>query len=175
MKSLIFTILFMLAFSISGQTPKNGPYIDPFLDRAVNDWVLDMKKSKLNWKGSFHRFDSIVSINFPTPGILGYCDKETKVIYISKTVIDNPFLVKMVVYHELGHCILGYEHTCDRLSIMNPSLNYFPEELYYMCWDLLVEDYIRGDVGIPCPKIIFTLPPNNSNQNHPTLKHICPH
>ena len=174
MKSLIFTILFMLAFSISGQTPKNGPYIDPFLDRAVNDWVLDMKKSKLNWKGSFHRFDSIVSINFPTPGILGYCDKETKVIYISKTVIDNPFLVKMVVYHELGHCILEYDHICDRMAIMNPALNFYPRELYQSMWDRLVEDFFDKNRGIQCPELRIT-----ENQVEPELVlpniQICPH
>ena len=174
MKSLIFTILTFLAFNVLGQAPKNGPYIDPLIERAVNEWVLDMKESDLRWKGTFHRFDSIVTINFPIPGVLGYCDKETKVVYISRNVIDDPFLVRMVVYHELGHCILGYEHTCDKLSIMNPSLNYFPEELYRLCWDILVEKYVEGDIGIPCPKIIFTLPPSNSNQSFPPKTHICP-
>ena len=34
--------------------------------------------------------------------------------------------------------------------------------------------YVEGDIGRPCPKIIFTLPPSNSNQSFPPKTHICP-
>ena len=70
---------------------------------------------------------------------------------ISRSVVGDPWLLRFVIYHELGHCILGYNHVCDRIAIMNPAINFYPRELYSLVWEGLVRDFFLGSKGIPCP------------------------
>ena len=81
---------------------------------------------------------------------------------------------EVLVYHELGHCILDYNHICDRMAIMNPAINFYPIELYQQMWDRLVEDFFDKNRGIQCPELRIT-----ENQVEPELVlpniQICPH
>lgn len=63
-------------------------------------------------------------------------------IMINKTWWDSAPLMqqKKVLFHELGHCVLGLEHTLEPLefSIMNQSLNVV--KLDGSNWILLIEE-----------------------------------
>lgn len=58
----------------------------------------------------------------------GYCNLNTKKMYINYawwTAERSSFRKKKVIFHELGHCILGLDHPKDLTSftIMNSILN----------------------------------------------------
>lgn len=88
-----------------------------------------------NWDD--HTSDDRV-IGVCTSGI-GY----SRNVYISKDITD-PVILKALVYHELGHCILHRWHTkesCD--SIMVPVMK---ESKYYTDnWDKLTKELFTGD------------------------------
>ena len=49
---------------------------------------------------------------------------------------------KMVVIHELGHCLLGISHTEESCQIMNPATDYFGPECMPYDWDKLYTDML---------------------------------
>ena len=149
MKNIL--LVFFLTLVSFGFSQKNGPYIDPILQNDVNKWIVDAENYDAKWYREFSKFDSIVVEDFPDDHILGYCDDYSGKIMISRSVVGDPWLLRFVVYHELGHCILGYNHVCDRIAIMNPAINFYPRELYDLVWDGLVRDFFLGSKGIPCP------------------------
>ena len=172
MKNVLLIVILALSTALFSQ--RNGPYIDPILEKDVNLWIADAEKYNVNWKRVFYKFDTIKTMHFPFEDVLGYCDDYSNTIVISKTIIDDPFLLKFVVYHELGNCILDYNHICDRMAIMNPAINFYPIELYQQMWDRLVEDFFDKNRGIQCPELRIT-----ENQVEPELVlpniQICPH
>lgn len=172
MRAVIFILIFTLTTALSAQ--RHGPYISPELEKEVHNWMEDAEFFNAKWKRIFYKFDSIVVGDFPWDDVLGYCDDYEKKIFISRTVIDDSFLLKFVVYHELGHCILEYNHICDRMSIMNPAMNFYPMSLYEKMWKRLLDDYFDKNRGIACPELKMThgeMGPFKEKKYH----HICPH
>ena len=149
MKNIL--LVFFLTLVSFGFSQKNGPYIDPILQNDVNKWIADAEAYDAKWYKEFSKFDSIIVEDFPDDHILGYCDDYSGKIMISRSVVGDPWLLRFVIYHELGHCILNYRHVCDRISIMNPAINFYPRALYDLIWEALVRDFFLGCKGIPCP------------------------
>jgi hypothetical protein len=53
--------------------------------------------------------------------------------------MKNPVMAKALMYHELGHCVLGLEHTSqESKTIMSPSM--LPSVYYSYNWESLVKD-----------------------------------
>lgn len=155
MRSLLLIILLVLSTSLFSQIKPQGPYVEPILQKHVDNFIEDANNNNVNWFREFNKFDSILVVDFPNKYILGYCDDFAKKIYISRNIIDDDFLLKFVVYHEIGHCVLNYRHICDRISIMNPALNFYPRELYAHLFDQLIIDFFNNNEGIECPEYIM--------------------
>ena len=142
----IFLLLWGVAYG------QNKPYVDPVLREPVNKWITDCNKyHPMGWE-IYYIFDSILVDDNMDPNMLGVCEPGRNVILINRNIIADEFLLKLVVYHELGHCILDKRHICDRISIMNPNLQRYDREKYEMYWRVLIVEYFNN-VGIRCPAL----------------------
>ena len=65
--------------------------------------------------------------DIPSPLTLGRCtwSKEFNYIEIAPYVLNlDPVLIRTIVFHELGHCVLNKQHvTVDDIKIMSAKLN----------------------------------------------------
>ena len=142
-------IFFLLVGVVYGQ---EEPYISPELRQPVREWVRDCEMHHpMGWE-LFEMFDSVLVDDMMEYNMLGVCIPERNVILINSQILGNEFLLKLVVYHELGHCVLGKRHICDRISIMNPNLEQYDLEEYEVLWNLLLVEYMKG-AGVRCPEL----------------------
>jgi len=67
----------------------------------------------------------------------------TRVAYFKDKYRDDDIMMKVLVYHEMGHCLLDLEHNDDgELHIMNSTLSI--KEVYEDAnWDDLVIDEFK--------------------------------
>ena len=89
------------------------------------------------------RYRNIVD---PTdPDIVGLCTiyDNFREIRLKKNLYPPHSLeFKMLVWHELGHCLMDLRHIEGRLHIMNPSM--MEKSVMVERWDSLIEDLIYG-------------------------------
>lgn len=52
----------------------------------------------------------------------------------------------MIVFHELGHCVLDKVHVKGKIDIMNAVLKLSNPEQYQNNWDKLLEDFFNDDM-----------------------------
>lgn len=139
-KSIILYTLILLT-SCSSSVFK-GPYIDPVLDHAYDDWKTECGLRKIKLHRNTCNLDSIL-YDVLDAGVWGKClgDK----IIINKLAIEptDTFLIKLIMYHELGHCAFDYRHVDYGLDIMNSVLPESKIIAYRWFWDFLKEDYFR--------------------------------
>jgi hypothetical protein len=57
-------------------------------------------------------------------------------IFIDPSLKSDPIKLKAVVYHELGHCLLGLEHVTYKIDLMNAQLLH--KSYLEVMWDELV-------------------------------------
>ena len=131
---LVFILIFVTALmpckapskelSMDGVYSKSYIKVDSVLIPFVNEFVEDCKKYKLDYS-SIYTLDSIYVVDFKTREILGLCTDDNCFVMISNAPM-NDWNKRLLVYHELGHCVLGFEHRCSLdggLLIMNPIIN----------------------------------------------------
>ncbi len=70
--------------------------------------------------------------------IAGLCFRNSGLIQIDATFLTNPSFFLELVYHELGHCVLGMEHRPNSIMSLNPlfatraALNeFFTEDFFF--------------------------------------------
>lgn len=147
-----YIILLCIAFTICTMSPPligKEPYVEKGLKPYVDQWVKDALKHEADLT-KYYEIDSITFKNFVyEPHVLGKCWTRDLKIEITKKDSLNNFQLFVIVYHELGHCALDKNHTCDRLAIMNPSFELKDYKSYYSTWDYLIDDYWDGR-GIDC-------------------------
>jgi hypothetical protein len=79
-----------------------------------------------------------------SPNTVGLCTTQTYDGKLAKATIvikemSTPTLTKAVLYHELGHCVLGLDHTeQDPQTMMSPMMS--TTAFYKANWDVLVKD-----------------------------------
>lgn len=140
------------------------PYIDPSIRPYVEHWVDEAQKRNIDIS-KLYQLDSIVIQEFPTPNTLGMCYLgQRKIGIIAPTGQASQFSkfhYLVIIYHELGHCVLGRHHTCDRLAIMNPHLPVSDMKPHFVYWEYIVDDY-WDNRGMVC-----------TSQSDPTNKPCC--
>lgn len=91
------------------------------------------------------QFDSLLTeLGAYRPSTVGYCTPENKAIYLRKSTWETgSFLFKRaLVYHELGHCVLGLPHK-EGISLMNSKI--LPDYIYEKIWFALVKDMFKQE------------------------------
>ena len=102
-------------------------------------FLADCKAAGVSTK----KFNKLKTITFSVlPGeISGVCIPHQKKVYIDAMTYNNyPEGLKLLVYHELGHCVLGLAHIPNPfgLAIMNPYLNFKDLDSYYDSWETMI-------------------------------------
>ena len=83
-----------------------------------------MKKSELISKIDYIFFNDELKPNENGELILGVAKREQKGILISSAIKDSPLLVKIVLYHEIGHILKDSgKHSCGKCyDIMSSTM-----------------------------------------------------
>jgi hypothetical protein len=97
------------------------PYVSPVLQPYVNEFLKDMDISR------YYELDSILFVGQSSQICnddlaVGCCNNT--IVKLKKPpylIVDMDMYLRVVVYHELGHCVLRLDHQNKRQSIMNPS------------------------------------------------------
>lgn len=130
--------------SFSQDSLKVDKELLPYVDQFIKDCIAN----GINYNGLYN-FDSISYIPVENPNLLGLCYPEKRAVFIFKNSNYTSFSLACVVYHELGHCVLGFSHKCGtRPLIMNPITQLENME-DYPDWEVLVADYFK-DSGYYC-------------------------
>lgn len=136
MKTLAF---FAVLFSLTGCGGSRPTVIDPAIAPYVNDFLALSKQegAPATDTALVVQFGDLTNGNDQVGDVVGYCDPG----FLTPTItIDlgwwgnaNPTQQRILVYHELGHCLLGQSHRSN--SIMEPTRidwgDYTDNETYY--------------------------------------------
>jgi hypothetical protein len=127
-------------------SPVHTPYIDSALRPIVRDYLDTLKSHGLDIS-RFYRLDSILLVNdsqiiCEDSTAIGCCDGH--IVRIKRVPFieweDPQFYMKILVYHELGHCILRLPHHELFPAIMNSSMDK-PLSHYKHMWSYYTEEY----------------------------------
>ena len=154
-------------------TYPKGPRVDTTMKPYVDMFLADCKKARLSTK-KFYKLESITYSVLPG-AISGVCIPRQKKVYIdAMTAANYPNGLKLLIYHELGHCAAGLAHIPNEsgLAIMNPYLDFQDLDKYYDNWETLVimlfsdmHPKLRGTANDCCPDMI-TDPCTHSGHKH---------
>jgi hypothetical protein len=154
--SILFLFLFLLlllnlkkeskAYPCAFRT-EHQPYVDSRLRKYVDTYLDDMNKRGVD-VSPYNCLDSILLVSVNTPicddsHAIGCCDgKIVKVKFFTDVVYhDSSQYLQLLVYHELGHCMLHLPHENTEPSIMN-SVENRPSSFYFEHWDYYIKEYI---------------------------------
>ena len=116
------------------------PYIDPVLKNAFDEWVNQCKLRDINYKRDIAKIDSILFAPLEE-GYWGQCFGNKIIINENAISPIDLFTLKLVMFHELGHCAFDYPHFEWGEDIMNSVL---PQEkiiIYQYFWTILEDQY----------------------------------
>ncbi len=120
------------------QYPK-GPKVDTLLKPYVDMFLSECKKAGVS-TNNFYKLEKIMFSTLPE-SIVGVCIPQHKTLYIDALSAKSfPDAVKIIIFHELGHCVLGLAHIPEKngLAIMNPELDLQNPDKYYKNWETLI-------------------------------------
>ena len=139
--SIVFIISLLIGCSSLTFSPK--PYVDPVLRPAYDAWVDECVERGIKYKREVSKIDSILYEPLEE-GYWGRCyGNRITISNIAISPIDE-FTLKLVMFHELGHCAFNYGHYEYGIDIMNSVLLEADIVLYQYFWDkFLVEDYFH--------------------------------
>lgn len=116
--------LFILLCLFTGMmTYSQGEYwlVDQELMPYLKEYIQDsedhgyLSKRELITRVNFILFNDSLVPDENGEVILGLTQRKTKGILLSSTIKDHPLIIKIVLYHELGHLLKDSgEHSCDK-------------------------------------------------------------
>ena len=115
------------------------PYVDPILKNAFDEWVNQCKLRDINYKRDIAKIDSILFAPLED-GYWGQCFGDKIIINENAISPIDLFTLKLVMFHELGHCAFDYPHFEWGEDIMNSVL---PQE------KIIVYVHQQDNVSIP--------------------------
>lgn len=136
---IVIVFTFILAIGSCSHMFKQ-PYVDPILKNAFDEWVDQCKLRDINYKRDITNIDSILYAPLEE-GYWGQCFGNKIIINENAISPIDLFTLKLVLFHELGHCAFGYDHFEWGEDIMNSVL---PEEkiiMYQYFWTILEDQY----------------------------------
>tara|TARA_R110001583_G_scaffold137335_1_gene289014 strand:- start:388 stop:942 length:555 start_codon:yes stop_codon:yes gene_type:complete len=139
--SSIIAVVFIFIILI-GSCSHNfkSPYVDPVLKPAFDEWVNQCELRDIKYKRDIANIDSILFAPLEE-GYWGQCFGNKIIINENAISPIDLFTLKLVLFHELGHCAFGYDHFEWGEDIMNSVL---PEEkiiMYQYFWAILEDQY----------------------------------
>lgn len=144
----LFTGLIILT-AACGQDQKSTPSVtvdqepiatDATLHQYVEQFITDAKAHGVNVNRDMIQKVEMVDLIGNDKLILGFCrgDSEHQIIQIRKGMTVNQ--MKVTVYHEMGHCVLGEPHSTDIEDIMYEIVSYRPLNHWQFSIDKLFSD-----------------------------------
>lgn len=131
------------------KSKKGKVYIDPKIQPYIDEFIVDSKKHKFDYK-DINKLDSIVFSNDKfknnwhgrTYQLMYSKNRLRGSIHISKELFEKDKAgFRLVVYHELGHW-LGKGHEA---GIMHKSYSMSDSSYIRKNWDLFVDHYYNPD------------------------------
>lgn len=135
---------------VQDELSPHAVYIDADFTDIYYEFLADARK----WHADTHLLNRLTEITYDEVPVaegknevtVGVCEMTLNysVIHISKKASKNE--LKLLLYHELGHCVLGLDHTeRDSNTIMQPVM--IPDkEWIERNWDWLVQDLFAQQV-----------------------------
>lgn len=132
--------------------------IDPAIQPIVDEFLIDAQNH-----GALVDIKTISAIEFGSvnnilmQNVIGVCmpliflgERVNSPLLRSNRVVvtseypANSYKFKALIYHELGHCLLGRQHTNDLRSLMYPIIS-DNESFYRVFWKDLVHELFIGN------------------------------
>jgi hypothetical protein len=131
MNKLVKLLACIATSCATAPTPPPTPLqrIDPTLSAEVENFYLDCKRLSPNPESCAPRIKLTVQVKDLSDPVWGVCYtyappyEYVRIVHMNRDTTLSPSLLKLVLYHELLHCVLGYEHYNDFLDVMNSSVD----------------------------------------------------
>lgn len=134
---VIFTIYVVAEYNDHPKTPELQTYVKEFIaDAKARGIELSDDNLTIDFKGHLsNTHDGLVTIGMCLPFLFS---KREVFIDPNHWAFASPIERKVLIYHELGHCLLGLEHRDDGPHIMNSIII---SDWYYS--DALIDEEFR--------------------------------
>ena len=118
--------------------PLINPVLKSHIDRFERLYNVKILQLRLQFKDNLPRTKNKIT--------LGICQfKTVPTIYLNKSQYFqlSPLQQEVVVFHELGHCILGLAHLNQLMDDGCPTTVMYPELLSTICYERHRRHYLR--------------------------------
>lgn len=101
-------------------------FVDPLLQPVLDSFVQELRNRQISADLSNITMVLVDDFGPSFTGLsqggstAGLCFRSSGLIQIDRFFMTNPGFLLEIIYHELGHCVLGMEHRPN--SIMSPTL-----------------------------------------------------
>lgn len=153
MKIILFPVISFFSGMFAACSSLHAPdkftlRVDPTLEQTIFDFLKDCEqllgdsvcKPPIKLEAGFKQLDDDTlgtCYVYETPSFL-------RKIYIDPEVTD-PNLFRVVMYHELMHCILGTQHNDNELDIMNSYMGQNSADYIVNDWDFFVKQALTRE------------------------------
>lgn len=163
-------IISLMASSCGAEVDIPDLFIHPQLEPYVDGFRLDAERYTGGWSGLgpvriIDIVDSFTNDEL-SKGAVGVCSRKSnsskarwREIEILRSTFDryteqSPHKAKILVYHELGHCVLGRGHAQSPKQIMSAMIPIYRESKLVRWWPEMVERLFRSSSSIEAEALV---------------------